>query len=236
MIYTRQSLAVILSFYALRFIENRQFWRYLLIIGLAMSFHRMALVMLPFYFLLTRKVSATTWISLVLTGALLMALNVSWFTYLYLFVSKILGGEFYSRALMYTSDSQYAVARGISVGFALNIFLFFLFIWKKDDIEKIKYGRIIFNLFIFSILLYYFTYELVEISIRFRYFFFISLVILFPFIIETQPKSHNYIILTIAITYSFLFNMAIFLEYGIGVAYNPYQNYIVSQLYYEMSS
>ena len=233
MIYTRQSLAVILSFFALRYIENRQFWKYLLIIGLAMTFHRMALVMLPFYFLLTRKVSASIWIFLVLTGALLMALNVSWFTFVYLQFSKLLGGEFYSRALFYTSEGQYAVVRGISVGFALNLLLFILFIWKKHEIESQNIGIIFFNLFVYSILLYYYTYEVIEISNRFRYFFFISIIVLFPLVINHLKAFFKLPILLFIVSYSFFFSRSIFLEESIANAYNPYQNYILCQMNYE---
>ncbi len=53
----RQYIAAAILFAGHRYIYDRKFWKYLLVILLAMCFHRTALIMLPVYFLAGRKIT-----------------------------------------------------------------------------------------------------------------------------------------------------------------------------------
>ena len=55
MCYIRQMFAVAISIYALKYIEERRFIRFLLLVLLAYTFHNTAIIILPFYFLYNMK-------------------------------------------------------------------------------------------------------------------------------------------------------------------------------------
>ncbi|MGL4907863.1 MAG: EpsG family protein [Bacteroidales bacterium] len=228
MLYTRQAIAVAITFWGIQYIEKKQFWRFLLVTLLAFYFHRMAIIMLPLYFLLRRRIATSIWIFIIGIGATLMFFKVVWFSTAYLEISKILGTTFYQKALYYVEAEFFAIPRTISMGFFLNIFLFIGLLWQRKEIEKLKYGTIFLNLFYISLVAYYYGYELVEISNRFRFFFLISLIVLFPIWLSSFRLHTNKLIVgTIIIFYSFLYNRAILLELPAAAAYNPYQNYLI---------
>ncbi|MGL5913869.1 MAG: EpsG family protein [Bacteroidales bacterium] len=228
MIVIRQAIAVAITFWGLQYIEKKQFWRFLLITLLAFCFHRMAIIMLPLYFFLRRRIATSIWIFIIGLGATLMLFKAVWFSTAYLEISKMLGTTFYQKALYYVEAEFFAIPRTISIGFFLNIFLFIGLLWKRKEIEKLKYGTIFLNLFYISLVAYYYGYELIEISNRFRLFFLISLIVLFPTWLNSfQLYTNKLIVGTIIIFYSFLYSRPIFLETPSTAAYNPYQNYLI---------
>jgi len=97
----------------------------------------------------------------------------------------------------------------------------------KPGIDSRKYGTVHLNMFALSLALYYYSYELVEISNRFRLFFLISVIVVLPLLLEALPTFMNRLLgYLLALVYCFNFASAIFLEKPQAIAYNPYQNYI----------
>lgn len=54
-IQMRSSLAILICIWAIQYAQNRKFWNYYLLVALAYSFHHMALIAVPFYFLVRLK-------------------------------------------------------------------------------------------------------------------------------------------------------------------------------------
>ena len=73
----RQSLAVAIIFFGFPYLRDRKFFKYLITILIATAFHSTAIIMLPVYFLLSRK---TTWWRILLTvgGAVLLSFSYSY--------------------------------------------------------------------------------------------------------------------------------------------------------------
>ena len=226
MLYTRQSVAVAIVFYAMSYVKEKRMLRFFVLIAIATLFHRMAIVMIPLYFVLNYRFRTITLLAIVSVGCVLMFFNIQWIKNVFVGISTLLGENFSRRALMYVSHDRFAVARIIGIGFFLNIILFATTLFYRKKIETFKMGNIFINLFFVSLLVYYYMYELVEVSNRFRIMFFISLIVLFPYFVEIFEKVINKIVVFLGITaYSFMFNMPIFLEKESASAYNPYQNY-----------
>lgn len=59
---TRQYIAIAITFYSLKYLLNRNFIKYMLIILLASTFHRIAIVMIPFYFIADFKYNLKVYI------------------------------------------------------------------------------------------------------------------------------------------------------------------------------
>ena len=227
MIYIRQATAVALCFFALQYIQDHKIWKYMLIIVLACTFHRVAALMIPLYFLLDRKLPVWVYAAAVGVGALLMLIGIPWIQKIFLAVAGLLGDNYAKKAEYYTDNALFAVGRGLSIGFVLNLAILAVVLYFKDKLDELPYGTIMLNMFALSLLLYYYCFELVEVSNRVRMFFLIGVIALLPMVLEVLPIFLERLAGLIVVTlYCFSFSRMIFLEYPQAVAYNPYQNYI----------
>ena len=227
MIYIRQATAVALCFYALQFITDRKPVLFILFLVAASFFHRVALVLLPFWFVLDKKLPVWVYLTVIGIGAFIMATGVHWIKDIFVHLSSLLGEKYADKAETYTTASLFAVDRGISLGFVLNLLILAAVMLFKPGIDSRKYGTVHLNMFALSLALYYYSYELVEISNRFRLFFLISVIVVLPLLLEALPTFMNRLLgYLLALVYCFNFASAIFLEKPQAIAYNPYQNYI----------
>ena len=227
MIYIRQAMAVALCFHALQYVQEKKFFRFMFFILIACTFHRVAIVLIPLYFVIDKKIPAWVYLLVIFGGAVVMASGINWIKDIFLTISSWLGDKYADKAEIYTESSLFAVNRGISIGFLLNLLIFSCVILFKRSIDSRPHGTVHLNMFTLSLFLYYYCYELVEISNRFRLFFLISVIVILPLIIEALPTFLDKLVgLFITLVYCFSFAMSFFLELPQAVAYNPYQNYI----------
>lgn len=227
MIYIRQATAVALCFFALQYIQDHKIWKYMLIIVLACMFHRVAALMIPLYFLLDRKLPVWVYAAAVGVGALLMLIGLPWIQKIFLAVAGLLGDNYAEKAEYYTDNALFAVGRGLSIGFVLNLAILAVVLYFKDKLDELPYGTIMLNMFALSLLLYYYCFELVEVSNRVRMFFLIGVIALLPMVLEVLPLFLERLAgLIVVALYCFSFARGIFLERPEAAAYNPYQNYI----------
>lgn len=235
MIITRQSIAASMTFFAMRYVNDKNFLKYMLVLLVASCFHRAALIMIPLYFFFIQRYSTKNLLLFFILGAVLMLLQIPWFKTIFLnisfFLGDIFGEGFRDRAVNYVNSEIYGVPRPIGIGFFLNMALLLVILWRRKYIEEYKYANIFINMFFVANVIYYYGYELIEISNRFRFLLLISVIVVFPYLIEGFIIYTNKLIVFVAIAiYAFLFNRGIYLEYPEASAYNPYQNYIVYKL------
>ncbi len=227
MIYIRQATAVALCFFALQYIRPRKILPYVIFILLACTFHRVAALMIPLYFLLDRKLPAWVYLVVVGIGAVLMLAGIPWIKSLFFTVAGWLGSNYADKAEYYAENSLFAVNRGLSIGFILNLAMLAVVLLFKRKLEELPNGTIMLNMFALSLVLYYYCFELVEVSNRIRMFFLIGLIVLLPMVLEVLPLFLERLAgLVVVALYCFSFARGIFLEYPQAAAYNPYQNYI----------
>ena len=227
MIYIRQATAVAICFFALQFIKPRKIAPYMLMIVLACTFHRVAALMIPLYFLLDRRIATWVYVTVISVGAVLMLIGVPWIQTIFLTVAGWLGENYTEKAEMYVENAMFAVNRGLSIGFILNLLILVAVMIFKKRIDALPYGTIMLNMFALSLVLYYYCFELIEVSNRVRLFFFIGVIALLPMVLEVMPRFLERLAgLVVIALYCFSFSRFIFLEMPQAAAYNPYQNYI----------
>ena len=227
MIYIRQATAVALCFFALQYIPSKRMVPYMIFILLACTFHRVAALMIPLYFLLNIKLPSWAYLAVVGIGAVVMLAGIPWIQTIFLTVAGWLGDNYAEKAELYTEDAMFAVTRGLSLGFILNLAIFAVIIFFKEKIDALPYGTIMLNMFFASLVLYYYCFELVEVSNRMRLFFLIGIIALLPMVLEVLPLFLERLAgLVVVALYCFSFSRGIFLEAPQSAAYNPYQNYI----------
>ena len=232
MIYIRQATAVALCFFALQYAQPKRIIPFLLIVLLACTFHRVAVLMIPLYFVLRTKLPVWSYVAVIGVGAVIMAMGVPWIKTIFLTVAGWLGENYAEKAEVYTKEAMFATTRGISIGYVLNLLILIAVMCFKRKIDELPYGTVMLNMFALSLVLYYYCFELVEVSNRVRLFFFIGIIALLPMVLEVLPlfleRLAGLIILTL---YCFSFSRAIFLERPQAAAYNPYQSYIEYKLH-----
>ena len=227
MIYIRQAMAVALCFFALQYIEPRRIVPYLVFILLACTFHRVAALMIPLYFIMHRRIPSWVYLTAVGVGAVLMLAGIPWIQTIFLTVAGWLGENYADKAETYTENAMFAVNRGLSIGFVLNLAMLVVLMFFKKQIDERPHGTVMLNMFAASLLLYYYCFELVEVSNRIRLFFLIGIIALLPMVLEALPLFIERLAGLIVIAlYCFSFSRGIFLEVPQAAAYNPYQNYI----------
>ena len=156
-----------------------------------------------------------------------MIIGIPWLQSIFTTVASWLGESYADKAQMYTENAIFAANRGFSIGFLLNLGIFIVIMFFKKKIDELPFGTIMLNMFTLSLVLYYYCFELVEVSNRVRLFFFIGIIALLPMVLELWPLFLERLIGLVGITlYCFSFSRGIFLEYPQAMAYNPYQNYI----------
>ena len=227
MIYIRQATAVALCFFALQYLQKHEIWKYMLVIVLACTFHRVAALMIPLYFFLDRKLPEWLYLVIVGFGAALMLAGIPWIKTIFLTVAGWLGENYAEKAETYTQEAMFATSRGLSLGFILNLAILIVVMFFKKKIDTLPFGTIMLNMFALSLVLYYYCFELVEVSNRVRLFFYIGIVALLPMVLEVLPLFLERLAGLVVVTlYCFSFSRGIFLEAPQSAAYNPYQNYI----------
>jgi hypothetical protein len=199
----------------------------MLIIVLACTFHRVAALMIPLYFFLDRQLPEWIYLTVIGLGAVLMLVGIPWIQTIFLTVAGWLGESYADKAEMYTENAMFAVNRGLSIGFILNLAMIIVVLFFKKKLDALPYGTIMLNMFALSLVLYYYCFELVEVSNRVRLFFYIGIIALLPMVLEVLPLFLERLAGLIVVTlYCFSFSRGIFLEAPQAAAYNPYQNYI----------
>lgn len=237
MIYIRQATAVALCFFALQYIQPKRIIPFLLIVLIACTFHRVAVLMIPLYFVLRTKLPVWSYIAVIGVGAVIMAMGVPWIKTIFLTVAGWLGENYAEKAEIYTKEAMFATTRGLSVGYVLNLLILIAVMCFKRKIDELPYGTVMLNMFALSLVLYYYCFELVEVSNRVRFFFFIGIIALLPMVLEVLPLFLERLAgLIILALYCFSFSRAIFLEKPQAAAYNPYQSYIEYKLHPHPSS
>jgi hypothetical protein len=224
----RQAIAASICFYAFKYVPEKKMFKYFLLIFLAFLFHMSALIMLPLYFFFKVRFSSIFLIIVVCLGCLIMLFQITWINRALLFVVGLLGEDSLRKVVIYTTNKVYNVNRGIGIGFFLNLFLFILFLWKRKRFEEKAYGNLFLNVFMVNIIVYYYMYEFIEISVRFRLYYMLSLVVLFPHLLETCPKLINRMVLSIVLVlYCLTTNRKIYMNDPSTIVLNPYQNYVI---------
>ncbi len=226
----RQAMAASICFFSFRYIQERKMWKYFILIFTAFLFHRSALIMFPLYFFLNIRFSNKILLVVLFLGCAVMFFHIPWFSQSLLFITKFMGNTYYEKAVVYTSDEIFGANRLLSVEFLLNIFLVFLFLFYRKYLDMKKYGNLFLNLFMMGIVTYYYFYESITMSYRFRLYFLYSLIILFPYLIEVirdYARLKKIAFIAVLLIYCSAYNGKIYLHIPPpSLLYNPYQNYI----------
>lgn len=232
MLAMRQGVAVLLFFTSIAYIQERKFWRFLITMGIAFIFHRSCILLFPFYFIINRNFSNKGHVFVFIFSLAIFGLQIHWMGKMLSVVAGIIGGKNGDIINMYLKSTTYGANRLLSVGVLINVILFTLFMVRRTELDKLKYFNIFFNLFMANIIVFFVFYEFIEISNRYRSYFLISNLILLPYLIFLYKESAMRMAAFACVCgFSFLYGRSVFLEDPASIAFNPYQNYLIHEIF-----
>jgi hypothetical protein len=169
----RNLIAGVIFLMSLSYIVERELLKFLFILLLASLFHTSALLMIPLYFVDKFDVNfKKVFLSFCLFVSLIFFAQV-YFREIILFVVWNYGGFLSERFNpVYLHESFYIRHPGVTWGFVFHYMLFGLIYFKKSEFERLKHGKLLFNLSFIYMIVYSISF-MIWIFFRFRLYLFV---------------------------------------------------------------
>ncbi|HIB8180946.1 TPA: EpsG family protein [Elizabethkingia anophelis] len=190
--FVRQSIAITLGLFSFQYILKRKLLNYIMFIILASFFHRTALVLLPFYFIVNYKIQKKYIFLLLIAVFLSSALAKNLLANLP-FVNTAIS----MRLEGYLDSSQnkgfgsaFSPFETMVRGSVYRIFLILIFVvYFYNEILKDQKKYILFNLYFYGTLFFILLVPISTVMIRFSSYFEISQILLIPILLYDVKKA-----------------------------------------------
>lgn len=235
----RQGLAIQIVLFSIKYISDRNFHKFLFCIILATSMHWTAIILLPLYFFVNKKISLGYTMFIFLLSILIFTFKIKW-------MGMILGdliGRLNAFTMLsdkvtaYTTNDVFSQERGWDMFSLYNFFRISLIViilhLFKDKLTKIVPSfNIFYNFILLELICLFCLFEFFEISERLRFYFAIAEIVLVSHIVFLV---RNHIVRIFALIFLavgvFLNAYPFLLQFPSTVAYHPYQNYLLYTIF-----
>ncbi|AEE15884.1 hypothetical protein Trebr_0440 [Treponema brennaborense DSM 12168] len=193
----RNAKAMMCFLVSIRYIEKKKIQFFLFLNLLGFTFHTIALLFLPFYFILNKSFPRRLILLLFIIGNGIYLLHIQWLKEFLQFFNESIHTPFYSLIEVYLRMKKYSGEWGLSVGYIERTFSFLaVFLFEKRLLEHNKKNKIIINSFYIFIFIYLYCSEISIILNRVGLLFSFGYWILFPQIyFLTSGKRKKYFLL-----------------------------------------
>lgn len=185
----RHFMALSIYFFAQKYMKKQEFWKFLLFILVAATFHKIALIGIPIYFVFTRKFKFSYYVIIAVFLAIFAVLNKQIMNIIFSFVYTSYKNSVYN---VYDFSIFNVILSGIATFFSLAYY--------KPLLEKHKGNIIYINAAIFM-LLFYLTCWWIPTPTRIGHFGTIFFILLFPLAIDCEKnkkvRTFYYVALTL---------------------------------------
>lgn len=209
----RQYIAIALIFASLRFIKENKFLPFLLIVLLAMTFHKTAIIMIPMFFITQLRLKQSYMLIISIVGACFIPLRgVMTNLLVSLFYPQYAGTDLI-QPLSGFEFVYYALVFGLAVSMC--------FMYKKTFFED-KYNLIVFNCVFYSFLIYLcfsFVPEINRIAVYLEFFVILLIPRIFAQEQNKKTKRLYYFITIVGFTAFLIISVGVMQRYNVL----PYQ-------------
>ena len=187
----RNTIAIMIFINDIKYIEERKPMPYFLLCLLAISFHLSALMYLPVYFFLHRRINKWVFVGIFFVGNFIFLTHTSIFLNVMSLFISVDSGRLADMLKDYTSGTM-DVASGISIGYLERLFTSFLVFCYYDKLVEVRKNNAIFinSFIVYFVLTFYFS-EFKEASLRMSYLFIFAYWILWRDLIECFSVENN---------------------------------------------
>jgi len=229
----RQSIAINIFLFAIRYIKSKSFIKYVSLVSIASLFHVSALLCLVFYFILDRTYKAIYLLIFLILGFFIIYLKLEFITIL---IDSVLIKIFPSTAifkLIIYSNADKPWGFNIKIIFFLFIFIILLY-KRKILVKRFIYFNIVFNLLFFYLIIRMFLWESIEISGRTIFYFIFGLILSLPMLMDLiKNKKSKFLYLFFFLIFNFYQSFEFYFKTNM---HNPYQNFIIHKAFNLKSS
>lgn len=192
--FVRQTVATAILFFSIKYIQEKRFWMFLLMIVLAMLFHRTSIVFIFAWWIYKLRLKPITLVIFVIAS---LSLSVA-LGKIFESLGELAGGIIQQKIDYYLSDSENTfggktpVAEIIVKGFANKIFVFGIVtsMLKKITKQEPEFQGY-FNLYWAGIVLYFSTVSLSIVLVRLSLVYDMVLIIIIPFILKYTESTYG---------------------------------------------
>lgn len=179
----RNAKSIALFLLSIKYLRDRKIFPYFLINIIGMQFHLSAILYLPLYFFLHKKIPRYLFVIIFITGNLIFLFKVQYIKPIVFFLTSLVGGKLSYLARLYF-DSSYVTAYGISIGYIERVIMGILVIVCYERILKqTRYAVVFLNAFILYFILFFYFGEAGIIAGRLGELFIFSYWFLWPSIV-----------------------------------------------------
>jgi hypothetical protein len=191
----RSAKAILLFILSIKYIYERKLVPFLLITFTAILFHISAVLYLPLYFILHRKISKRTILIIFICGLAVFLLQVEYVRPFLLWFASLLGEKFTLLLEKYLQIAAYSSAYGITIGLLERIITASLIIIYFDKlIRKDSFNRVFINTYLIYFIIFFYFAEIKIIPFRVGGMLSFAYWILYPALLTIIEKRNNRII------------------------------------------
>lgn len=201
--FVRNFKAILLFIYSIKFIEQRRFFPFILIMLIACSFHISAIIYILFYFIAFRVMNLRLYWCVFIIANILFIFQIPYLKYIFLPISQLLGGPIKIIIERYFNDVS--TSYGISIGYIERVLSAYLCSYFYPLFKRNKLHLIFSNLFLYYLLFFFLFGEIRMVTLRLPFLFFFSYSVIIPLIYANiRKKIYRQILLLTIVFYSFL--------------------------------
>lgn len=227
--FVRQTIALAITFFSIRYIKDNNFLKFSLLILIASLFHRSAIIFFLSWWVFKMRIS----IFYMYIVIIISFLSGAYFPYIIDIISNFVGGDFQYKIQHYldNKDNMFGVSSSISSiimrGIPNKLGLFFIFTMFLKKEMNLKYYRGLINLYWLGIILYCITIQISLALARVVVYFDILQIILIPLVFYSTKGVNKKVLFLMIITYLVL-KLYISLTgyyYDLYIPYKTFWNY-----------
>ena len=198
----RNIKAILLFMISLRFIESKKIIPYICLNLIGSLFHISALIYLPLYFFLSKRVSKKLLIVLFILGNIIYIAQIPWCLSILEFLASLLNNRLSDLIRDYIASSSYSVSYGVTIGYIERTGTFILMMIYHKKLCSNTSSNIFFNCLMLYLFSYLYLSEMRILTDRIPALFSFSYWFLYPILYEIISKSKKTLFLCLFCFYS----------------------------------
>ncbi|MDF2158189.1 EpsG family protein [Algoriphagus sp. CAU 1675] len=224
----RQAISISLIFYSFRFIYVNNFYKFIFFVLLSFLFHKASIVFVLFYFFVNKDIFPNRLYTIFIVLCFYFIDTLDYVKNISVFVSEILGYQFYAKNIELAFDNRISINSGFGVLF--RNFIYLLCIIYSDKLKNIfPFFIPYYNVFVFGVILSH-VFSDIHLLHRFNnyliFFRIFVLSFLSYYLFYLSKSISNYLIgLFLLICYFMFFLYSISTSFSLSSPFNFYFDY-----------
>jgi hypothetical protein len=206
----RNIKAILLFILSLKYLQERKIMPYMLLNALGILFHISAIVYIPMYFLLHRKLPKILLWLVFIVGNILFLLQIEYLRPVLVALGDLLGGQVATSISGYLASDHYNHHYGFSIGYFERVLTYMLVMLGYNKLlQQAKFNVIFINAYVLYFFFFFFCAEVKVMTERAPLLFMFSYWILYPKLFDMVKLRTNRLIILPVLMLFFSLKVAI---------------------------